>query len=74
MNKEKGAPEYLIQKTSNKSLYKIPRIEVTMVEIEQGIAAGSASASVAPGSTNGNVDQVQTNWGGNDDTSIDTPF
>ncbi|HFK5508255.1 MULTISPECIES: hypothetical protein [Elizabethkingia] len=72
MDKEKDTSEYLIQKIVSRSLYKTPEVEVTLVEIEQGIAAGSASAM--PNTTNGNTNAIQTNWNGNDDTSIDTPF
>ncbi|OPB92801.1 hypothetical protein BAZ10_00275 [Elizabethkingia occulta] len=66
--------EVIEPEIENKSFYTNPKIEVFTLEMEQGVAAGSASVSVAPGSTNGNVDQVQTNWGGNDDTSIDNSF
>ena len=52
--------------------YVAPVLEVAFIEMEQGIAAGSAS--VSPLSTSGNTNAVQTNWGGNDDTEIFTPY
>ena len=41
--------------------------------MEQGIAAGSASVNVGV-DVNGNANAVDTDWGGSDDTVIDTPF
>ncbi|MDV4042212.1 hypothetical protein CMT37_05140 [Elizabethkingia anophelis] len=56
-----------------KKEYITPCISVINVEMEQGIAAGSAT--VTPGvDINGNVDTVSTDWGGSDTTTIDTPF
>ncbi|HCD9236746.1 TPA: hypothetical protein NEG48_003794 [Elizabethkingia anophelis] len=52
--------------------YLPPTINVTIVLMEYGIAAGSAS--VSPVAVGGNVDQIQTEWNGNDNTTIDTPF
>ncbi|MCT3788640.1 hypothetical protein HZQ67_14820 [Elizabethkingia anophelis] len=52
--------------------YIPPKIEVEIVEIEGGIAANSAA--VSPQTVNGNTDEVQTDWEGNDDTSISRPF
>ncbi|MDX8569356.1 hypothetical protein OZ668_15250 [Elizabethkingia sp. HX XZB] len=49
-----------------------PLLKIEIVELEQGICAGSAS--VTPGTTGGNVDPVATDWEGSDDTSIDSPF
>ncbi|MCL1674548.1 hypothetical protein [Elizabethkingia meningoseptica] len=52
--------------------YVAPRIDLAFVEMECGIAANSAA--VSPVTVGGNTDQVQTDWGGNDDTTIETPF
>ncbi|MDV2444928.1 hypothetical protein [Elizabethkingia anophelis] len=52
--------------------YLAPQIFVEEIEMEQGIAAGSAT--VTPGVVNGNTDSVSTDWGGTDTTTIDTPF
>ena len=41
--------------------------------MEQGIAAGSASTNVGV-DANGNATSIDTDWGGTDDTVIDTPF
>ncbi|AQX85228.1 hypothetical protein I6H88_20225 [Elizabethkingia bruuniana] len=54
--------------------YTPPVMEVVFLQMEQGIAAGSASASVTPGTTNGNVDPVKTDWEGTSDTTVDAPF
>ncbi|AQX05136.1 hypothetical protein BAX97_16080 [Elizabethkingia meningoseptica] len=62
----------LDEKTINKKNYLSPKIEVIFVEMECGIAANSAA--VSPGTVNGNTDQVQTDWNGNDDTTIIAPF
>lgn len=59
-------------KEEEKREYIVPIIKVEIVELEQGICAGSAS--VTPGMTGGNVDPIATDWEDNDDTSIDSPF
>ena len=59
---------------NSKREYTPPVMEVVFLEMEQGIAAGSVSASVTPGTTNGNVDPVKTDWEGSDNTTVDTPF
>ncbi|KUY29914.1 hypothetical protein ATB96_17485 [Elizabethkingia ursingii] len=64
-----------MEKATNcqKKSYITPSFSVIHVEMEQGIAAGSAT--VTPGvDINGNVDTVSTDWGGSDTTTIDTPF
>ncbi|HFK5512733.1 hypothetical protein BAZ12_15515 [Elizabethkingia miricola] len=53
--------------------YISPVLEVVFIEMEQGIAAGSASVNVGV-DVNGNANAVDTDWGGSDDTVIDTPF
>ncbi|HCD9234057.1 TPA: hypothetical protein NEG48_001030 [Elizabethkingia anophelis] len=59
--------------SEDKKEYVAPSISVINVEMEQGIAAGSAT--VTPGvDINGNIDSVNTDWGGSDTTTIDTPF
>lgn len=55
-----------------KRKYMPPVLEVLYLEMEQGIAANSAA--VAPGTTNGNVDPVKTDWEGTSDTTVDAPF
>lgn len=55
-----------------KRVYVSPSISVIKVEMEEGIASGSAT--VSPTELNGNVDSVSTDWGGSDTTTIDTPF
>ncbi|WP_336667801.1 hypothetical protein [Elizabethkingia anophelis] len=52
--------------------YIPPKLEVEIVEMECGMAANSAA--VSPQTVNGNTDEAQTDWNGNDDTTIDTPF
>ncbi|WP_407478027.1 hypothetical protein [Elizabethkingia anophelis] len=52
--------------------YLAPQIFVEEIEMEQGIASGSAT--VTPVTVNGNTDTVSTDWGGTDTTTIDTPF
>ncbi|ATL43437.1 hypothetical protein OZ664_10810 [Elizabethkingia sp. HX WHF] len=52
--------------------YYPPAIETTIIEMESGIAANSAA--VSPVTAGGNVDQVQTDWNGNDDTVIHTEY
>ncbi|HFK5506002.1 TPA: hypothetical protein ACGZ9G_001101 [Elizabethkingia anophelis] len=61
----------MVQDTEKKS-YQAPSVSVIHIEMEQGIAAGSAS--VTPAVVNGNTDNVSTDWGGSDTTTIDTPF
>ena len=58
--------------SEEKKEYKTPSISVTEIEMEQGIASGSAT--VTPAEINGNTDSVTTDWGGSDTTTIDTPF
>ncbi|CAI9685304.1 hypothetical protein [Elizabethkingia anophelis] len=53
--------------------YISPVLEVVLIEMEQGIAAGSASTNVGV-DANGNATSIDTDWGGTDDTVIDTPF
>ncbi|HAY3544958.1 hypothetical protein HZQ19_06850 [Elizabethkingia anophelis] len=57
----------------SKKEYLSPKLEIIYIELEQGIAAGSASVNVGV-DVNGNVNAVDTDWGGSDDTVIDTPF
>ena len=52
--------------------YCPPAIETSIIEMECGIAANSAA--VSPVTIGGNVDQVQTDWNGNDDTIIHTEY
>ena len=55
-----------------KKAYLSPEITVIEVEMEEGVASGSAT--VTPVEVNGNTDTVSTDWGGSDTTTIDTPF
>ncbi|MEN5133291.1 hypothetical protein [Elizabethkingia anophelis] len=59
-------------KEITKWTYLAPQIFVEEIEMEQGIASGSAT--VTPATVNGNTDSVSTDWGGTDTTTIDTPF
>ncbi|HFK5508541.1 hypothetical protein [Elizabethkingia anophelis] len=59
-------------KEITKWTYLAPQIFVEEIEMEQGIASGSAT--VTPVTVNGNTDNVSTDWGGTDTTTIDTPF
>ena len=61
-----------VKEVKEKRDYYPPVISVTVVEMEYGIAAGSAA--VSPASVSGNTDAVSTEWNGNDDTTIDTGF
>ncbi|MCL1665808.1 hypothetical protein M2T78_16195 [Elizabethkingia ursingii] len=60
-------------KSNEKKEYTAPVLEVVLIEMEQGIAAGSASTNVGV-DANGNATSIDTDWGGTDDTVIDTPF
>lgn len=61
------------KKLKIKKKYTAPILEIVLIEMEQGIAAGSASINVGV-DVNGNANAVDTDWGGSDDTIIDTPF
>ncbi|MDV3949341.1 hypothetical protein CMT75_12540 [Elizabethkingia anophelis] len=56
-----------------KRKYISPVLEIVLIEMEQGIAAGSASINVGV-DVSGNANPIDTDWGGSDDTIIDTPF
>ncbi|AQX14034.1 MULTISPECIES: hypothetical protein [Elizabethkingia] len=60
-------------RTNVKKEYTSPILEVLYIEMEQGIAAGSASVNVGV-DVSGNATAVDTDWGGSEDTVIDTPF
>ncbi|HFK5529507.1 TPA: hypothetical protein ACGZ99_003590 [Elizabethkingia anophelis] len=60
------------QPDNPKKEYTPPVMEVLFLEMEQGIAANSAATT--PGTTNGNVDPVKTEWDGTSDTTVDAPF
>ncbi|AKH93783.1 hypothetical protein [Elizabethkingia anophelis] len=53
--------------------YISPVSEAVFIEMEQAIAAGSASVNVGV-DVSGNANAVDTDWGGSDDTVIDSPF
>ncbi|HAY3542657.1 TPA: hypothetical protein JRX92_000991 [Elizabethkingia anophelis] len=57
----------------SKKEYLSPKLEIIYIELEQGIAAGSASVNVGV-DVDGKVNAVDTDWGGTDDTVINTPF
>ncbi|MCT3664256.1 hypothetical protein HZR00_17305 [Elizabethkingia anophelis] len=63
----------LLKDLKSKKEYLSPKLEIIYIELEQGIAAGSASVKVGV-DVDGNVNAVDTDWGGSDDTTIDTPF
>ena len=69
--KEQIKNRFLATPTCKKS-YVAPTIDILLVEMECGIAANSAA--VSPVTVGGNTDQIQTDWGGSDDTTIETPF
>lgn len=56
-----------------KKEYTSPILEVLYIEMEQGIAAGSASVNVSI-DVNGAANAIDTDWGGSEDTVIDAPF
>ena len=66
--------EVVTQEIKNriKKTYLSPEITVINIEMEEGVASGSAT--VTPVEVNGNTDTVSTDWGGSDTTTIDTPF
>lgn len=70
-NKQDTQTEFLDENQEKKN-YVAPTTDILHVEMECGIAANSAA--VSPVTVGGNTDQVQTDWGGNDDTTIETPF
>ena len=53
--------------------YISPVLEVVFIEMKQAIAAASASVNVGV-DVNGNANAIDTDWGGSNDTTIDTPF
>ncbi|AQW90089.1 hypothetical protein [Elizabethkingia anophelis] len=55
-----------------KKNYVTPTIDILLVDMECGIAANSAA--VSPVTVGGNTEQVQTDWNGNNDTTIETPI
>ncbi|HCD9233397.1 TPA: hypothetical protein NEG48_000355 [Elizabethkingia anophelis] len=57
---------------SSKREYIPPVIEVSIIEMEEGIASGSAK--VAPNSTGGLVDDITTEWDGKEVIDTETPF
>ncbi|AJW65252.1 hypothetical protein VO54_03827 [Elizabethkingia miricola] len=69
--KQKTQKEFHLE-TREKKNYLPPTLDVMIVEMECGIAANSAA--VSPPTVGGNTDQVQTDWNGNDDTTISKPF
>ncbi|WP_407500531.1 hypothetical protein [Elizabethkingia anophelis] len=72
MRKNQNTHEKLLLEVKEKKNYVSPILDTTVVEMECGIAANSAA--VSPATVGGNTDQVQTDWNGNDDTTIDTLF
>lgn len=60
-------------KSDIKREYKAPVLEIVLIEMEQGIAAGSASVNVSI-DVNGAANAIDTDWGGSEDTVIDAPF
>ncbi|MCL1671539.1 hypothetical protein [Elizabethkingia ursingii] len=72
MKKKQEKQKEFFKETQEKKNYLPPTLEVINVEMECGIAANSAA--VLPVTIGGNADQVQTDWNGNDDTTIGTAF
>lgn len=72
MKKKQNTHTEFFAENREKRKYISPTLEVMIVEMECGIAANSAA--VSPATLNGNTDQIQTDWNGNDDTTINEPF
>ncbi|MCL1671529.1 hypothetical protein [Elizabethkingia ursingii] len=72
MKKQQKTQEEFFKQNQEKRNYAPPSLDVIIVEMECGIAANSSA--VSPVTVNGNTDQVQTDWNGNDDTTINAPF
>lgn len=68
MKKQQGKEKQDIDKKE----YIPPAINLVLIRLECGITANSAS--VSPVSVDGNVDQIQTDWNGNDDKTIHTEY
>ncbi|MDQ8748591.1 hypothetical protein [Elizabethkingia miricola] len=65
----KKTQEDFLTKIKEKKDYFPPSLEVIIIKMECGIAANSASVSPVT-----EVDQISTDWNGNDDTSISAGF
>jgi len=61
------------KRLETKKEYIPPVLEIVLIEMEQAIAAGSASVNVGV-DVSGNTSAVNTDYGGSDDTVIDSPF
>lgn len=74
MKKHTEFTEFLEEEIEKKKKKYIPPIvEVVFVEMECGVAANSAA--VSPATVGGNTAQVNTDWNGNDDTTLNNvPF
>lgn len=72
MEKKQNTHTEFFAENRGKKKYISPMLDVMIVEMECGIAANSAA--VYPATVDGNTDQVQTDWNGNDDTTINTSF
>ncbi|HCD9236148.1 TPA: hypothetical protein ACGZ9Q_002366 [Elizabethkingia anophelis] len=57
-----------------KKVYLAPEFEVSWIEMEEGIAANSAT--VNPALTGGNTDLLQTDWNTTENNNVDveSPF
>ncbi|MCP1252404.1 hypothetical protein NK212_11130 [Elizabethkingia sp. S0634] len=71
MKKNNTHTEFLKENQEKKD-YISPTLDIMIVEMECGIAANSAATS--PVTVGGNTDQVQTDWNGNDDSTVGAPF
>lgn len=72
MEKKQNKHTEFLDENWEKRKYISPTLDVMIVEMECGIAANSAA--VSPVTVGGETDQVQTDWNGNDDTTINAPF
>ncbi|HFK5570243.1 hypothetical protein BAX97_11935 [Elizabethkingia meningoseptica] len=72
MEKKQNTQVEIHEENREKRKYISPTLDVMIVEMECGIAANSAA--VSPLTIGGNTDQVQTDWNGNDDTTIHTEY
>ncbi|QQM27381.1 hypothetical protein [Elizabethkingia sp. M8] len=72
MKKKQNTQVEIHEENREKRKYISPTLDVMIVEMECGIAANSAA--VSPVTVGGKTDQVQTDWNGNDDTTISASF
>lgn len=72
MKKKQKTHKKFLEENQKKKKYFSPTLDIILVGMECGIAANSAA--VSPVTVAGSTDQVQTDWKGNDDTVVESPF